>query len=304
MNTYNATYYSTTISTALGSLYKDPVLCQQYAWWILSALCSKSQAELIAQDTIMLSPDQTKLLEQWLDQLINHSMPLQYILGFVPFCDVNILVEPPILIPRPETEEWCFYIIEHLMTLNNPSITILDIATGSGCIAVALGKAFPQARIVATDISTQAVTLAEKNTEHNHVHNITLMQSDLFQSIPQGLQFDLIVSNPPYIEEDEWKTLDPSVTHWEDYNALVADDNGLAIIKKIIAQAPQYIKTNDEMKQKNIPQLCIEIDYNQGRAVHDIAHNAHYNDILIHKDLEKKDRLFMARVDNVTIKNS
>jgi release factor glutamine methyltransferase len=297
-NKYDVMHYINEIRHAIADVYNDDILCQQYAWWILQALYKKSKTELIMQ-SVMLSNEQKEQLAQWLHQLIHEKKPLQYILGSVPFAGCDILVEPPILIPRPETEEWCLYVIEHLQTLDFKKITILDIATGSGCIAIALGNYMPLARIIATDISEHAIALTEKNIEHNKLINITPLQSDLFAAIPSGMLFDMIVSNPPYISKAEQLKLDESVMQWEDHNALFADDDGLAIIKQIIAQAPHYIKTNDEMRRKNIPQLVIEIDYTQGDMVREIMHAAGYNDVLVHKDLENKDRFVTGRVDYV-----
>jgi release factor glutamine methyltransferase len=295
----SVTYYINNIRHALAAYDNDDTLCQQYAWWLLQALCSKSKTELIAQETIMLSDEQKKQLNEWLHQLIQKHKPLQYILGSVPFADCDILVQTPTLIPRPETEEWCLHIIEHLKLLDNQKINILDIATGSGCIAIALAHHLPLADIVATDIADAALELAEKNIEHNKLTNITLLRSDLFASLPSDAHFDMIVSNPPYITEKEFKSLDISVAQWEDYNALVAPDDGLAIIKKIIAQAPNFIKPHQEIKHKNIPQVVIEIGYAQGYAVKDLMQQAGYNDVLVHKDLEGKDRFVTGRVDDV-----
>lgn len=293
--TYDLNHCINDIRHKLSAVYIDDTLCQQYAWWMLQALCKKTKTELIIQETVMLSPAQQHTLEQWMTLLIADKMPLQYILGTVPFADLEILVEPPTLIPRPETEEWCLYIIEHLLTLRHKKIKILDVATGSGCVALACAYYLPQSKIVATDIADAALELTEKNIEHNKIMNVTTIKSDLFASIPQGMQFDIILSNPPYIAETEFAQLDDSVTRWEDHAALVADDNGLAIIKQIIAQAPQFIQTNEEMKQKNIPQLVIEIGYAQGAAVTELMKSAGYHDILVHKDLEGKDRFVTGR---------
>ncbi len=116
--------------------------------------------------------------------------------------------------------------------------------------------------------------------------------------------FDCIISNPPYISLDEYDQLDETVTRWEDHGALVADGNGLAIIAKIIAQAPQFIQTNDEMRHKNIPQIVIEIGYAQGTAVKALMETAGYNDILVHRDLENKDRFVTGRIDYVANSSS
>jgi len=287
------------ISKQLQSIYPDSTLCQQYAWWILEAITKKSKTELIAQEIMMLSPEQQKTLNQWIDKLINKKMPIQYLIGSVPFNGIKVLVEPPVLIPRPETEEWCLNLIKQLNLLENKQITILDLCAGSGCIALALAKKFPQATIYASDLSQEAIALIKRNIIYNKISNITALHSDLFVAIPLEMKFDLIVSNPPYISLHEWKQLDESVTMWEDSSALIAGDDGLSIIEKIINRTPQFIKPNSEIKQKNIPQLIIEIGHQQGQAVMKLMEQAEYNNILIHKDLEQKDRTVSGRVDNV-----
>jgi release factor glutamine methyltransferase len=299
MDIKNASYYMKNISEALAVVYSDEQLRQQYAWWMLQALCEKTKIDLLVEDTLMLSDEQKSLLAMWIKLLVDQHMPIQYILGSVPFNDLDILVQPPTLIPRPETEEWCLHIIEHLMLLDNKKITILDLATGSGCIALALAYHVPQAEVVATDIADTALALAEQNIEHTIIRNVTLIKSDLFDAIPVGMLFDIIVSNPPYIAQSEWFSLDATVTKWEDHEALVAADDGLAIIKKIIKSAPQFIKKNDEMKNKQIPQIVIEIGYQQGDIVKQLMQDAGYNDVLVQKDLEKKDRFVVGRVDYV-----
>lgn len=300
MNIYHdVTYYINYIREKIASSYDDPTLCQQYAWWIMQAICSKTRTELIIQETLMLSDEQKEQINQWIVHLVDEHMPIQYLLGSVPFAGCDILVEPPTLIPRPETEEWCLHIIDHLNLLNNKKIRILDLATGSGCIAIAFARHLSQAEIIATDIADTAVELTEKNSEHNKIRNITCMKSDLFESIPVGMVFDLIVSNPPYISPTEFNNLEKTVTQWEDHNALVAADNGLEIIKKIIVCASNFIQTNDEMQRKNIPQIVIEIGYAQGEVIKALMEHAGYNDILVHKDLEGKDRFVTGRVDYV-----
>src|SRR5438309_827682 len=242
MNTnYDVTYYINDIRHKIALAYDDDTLCQQYAWWILQAICGKTKTELIIQETLMLSNAQKQKIDAWVEQLVVDKMPLQYLLGSVPFADCDILVQTPTLIPRPETEEWCLHIIEHLQLLDNKKIKILDLCTGSGCIAIALSHHLPRAEIVATDIADTALELTEKNTEHNKIRNVTIIKSDLFESIPRGMLFDMIVSNPPYIAQSEFDDLDETVTRWEDHGALIAADDGLAIIKEIIVQAPAFI---------------------------------------------------------------
>jgi len=284
------------IANRLQVAYNDQVLCNQYAWWLLESLTGKSRAHLIEHTNLALTSGQQATLASWLKKLIDEKFPLQYLLGSVPFCGVEILVEPPVLIPRPETEEWTMRLINKLQKIMTPKIAILDLCTGSGCIAIALAQALPNASIFASDIEDHALRMAEKNCIHNKTSNVTIIKSDLFESIPKDLAFDLIVGNPPYIAPEEWQELDPSVKNWEDKRALVASDHGLNIIAAIIHHAPAFLKPNDELENSGIPQLVLEIGFRQAGQVKELFGQAGYCHIEIEKDLEGKDRLACARV--------
>lgn len=294
-NTIALATFLSDIEQQLLTVYDDPVLCRQYAWWIAQAILKINKAELITQGTVSPSSDQRNALAQWLEKLIVYKMPIQYLIGTVPFCGAEILVEAPVLIPRPETEEWCGNLIEQLKQLQDQRITILDLCCGSGCIAVALAKALPAAILYAVDISADAIALTENNVAHNSVKNVIVMQSDLFAGISPSVRFDMIVTNPPYIADKEWPTLDKSVRDWEDKKALCARDDGMDIIKRIIDQASLYlIQNKGEFDKKNIPQLVIEIGYSQGPAVCALMRHAQYAHVTIKKDLEGKDRVVVG----------
>lgn len=286
----------TGIAHQLLKAYNDDQLCHQYAWWLLEALTKQKKYQLIDHNEIKLTKEQEETLSLWLQKLSEQHYPLQYLLGSVPFCNLDILVEPPVLIPRPETEEWTCRLIKKLTQLRNRHLTILDLCTGSGCIALALGKALPQAQIVASDIQDHALRLAEKNCEHNGIFNVAVYKSDLFASLPSSFKFDLIVGNPPYIEPEEWQDLEHSVKDWEDKKALVAPEHGLQIIANIIQQAPNYVRVNKELETANIPQLMLEIGFRQGFRVKELLEQSGYCTINIEKDLEGKDRVACARV--------
>jgi release factor glutamine methyltransferase len=281
------------ISTRLEKIHDDPIARQQDAWWIAQALTKKTEADLIALKKIKLSDKQTIQLEQWLDAHINEHKPLQYILGFVPFNDLKILVEPPILIPRPETEEWAFNLAQKLKSLSDKNIAILDACCGTGCIALSLARVSPLAIVQGTDISEHAIQLSKKNALHNRITNTSFIHADLF---PQNndVKYDLIVSNPPYIPESEWSNLNPSITQWEDKKALISGKDGLDCIRGIIKNAKQWLKHNNEMKEKDIPQLVIEIDSTQGDAVKTLLEKAGFINVEILKDLEGKNRVAYA----------
>lgn len=282
------------IATKLKDRYDDPVLQQQAAWWLLEALTGERKEQLVAQKTFGLTDEQEQTLKKSIELLVEKRMPLQYLLGFVPFGDIEILVQPPILIPRPETEEWVYGLIEQLHTLKNQELRILDLCTGSGCIALALADALPTSHVYGTDISKEALDLACQNSHHNGIINATFLESDLFDNIPKDLKFDLIVANPPYIAEQEYTTLDHSVIDWEDKQALVADQAGFGIIKKIIVTAPEFLKHNEELEQKMIQNLWIEIGHLQGNESKDLLKKRGYSNIAVQKDLATKDRVAKA----------
>ena len=145
--------------------------------------------------------------------------------------------------------------------------------------------------------------MAQENSVHNKIKNVTFIQSDLFNNISTQQAFDIIVANPPYIAQSERKNLDKSVLNWEDENALFAADNGLAIIKKIIDAAPSHLKQNKEMYSLHIPQLILEIGHQQADLVKNYMFAAGYNDVRVYKDLENKDRVVAGRIDNVANSN-
>jgi len=279
--------------------YKNQTMCEQYAWWMVQAITNKSKAQLIAQQTIQLNTQQQEKLREWTDKQINESMPLQYLIGFVPFAGLQILVEPPVLIPRMETEQWCTQFIEQLKTAPQDTLNILELCTGSGCIALALGNALPHAQIVATDIADNALALARKNAQHNNVNNVTFFKSDVYKALAPDKQFDVIIANPPYISKDEWKELDPSVTQWEDEQALIAQDKGLAILQRIIHGAPSFVRTDGILKKTDIPHLVVEIGHLQGAKVRDLMYAAGFTKVNIQRDWAGRDRVVSGRVMNV-----
>ncbi len=256
--------FVTVTAQALNAVYQNSAHQEQIVWWMLTALTEKTPPQLICSPEYVTG-EIIAALEEMIKKHTQDQVPLHYLLGSVQFGDCDLLIEPPILIPRPETEEWVYNLIARLKALKNKKITILDLCTGSGAIAIALAHALPEATLYATDISAQALLLAQKNSLRNGA-SLNFIESDLFQEL-KNLRFDLIVTNPPYISHQEWLGLDPMVRNWEDYTALVAQDDGLALIKKIIEQAPLVLQSNKELLHNNIGQLYIEIGYQQAEAV-------------------------------------
>lgn len=287
------------IKNKLTTKFNDPILCEQYAGWLLQWVTQRSELDLITNEKVEWTDTHQKKLDDALNKLINQDMPLAYLFGSIPFAGLDILVEPPILIPRAETEEWASNLIDTLCSVKNKPLTILDLCTGSGCIALALAEALPHAKVYGTDSNEKALKLAQKNAKHNQISNVIFLHSNLFDAIPKHITFDLIVANPPYIPEKQWSGLEPSVKNWEDKSALIAPDEGMALIKEIITQTPPYLKFNETLKTMNVPQLIIEIDATQGTTLSTYLENHGYTHVMITKDLEGKDRVISGRVDHV-----
>ena len=254
---------------------------QQVALWLLRKVTGENDAELLNKSS--LTHEEEQQLTILIEDLIVNQKPLQYILEKIPFCEMELFVEAPILIPRPETEEWLQSILKRY---KNTPLTILDLCTGSGCIALACAKHL-DAQVMGSDISSRAITLAEKNKQHIKVDAVEFVLSDLFENI--NSQFDIIISNPPYISEEEWKDLEPSVKNWEDKRALVAENKGLALIEKIIKEARSYFKEASESL------LILEIGYSQAEAVCTFMRSYGYTDVEVLKDFSGHDRVVMGR---------
>ena len=169
--------------------------------------------------------------------------PVQHILGEVEFLHCKIKVNKNVLIPRPETEELVFNAIKQIELLPQAQINIIDLCTGSGCIAVALAKKFPNANIFALEKSEQAIQIAQQNAALNNVQ-IDFIQADIFEATFHQ-QFDFIISNPPYVRENEKTQIEKHVLAYEPHQALfVADNSALIFYERIEKIAVQYLKPN------------------------------------------------------------
>lgn len=270
------------LAQQLMPIYEHQATATDNAWWIIQAITKLSKTELLIKKDISLFPEQKTTLAQWVQKLVHEHMPLQYLLGTVPFLDLQIQVKPPILIPRPETEEWVANLIKNLKEKNQQPRTILDLCTGSGCIALALAHAFPKSSVSAADINPEALTLAQENAQKNQIKKIKFIESDLFEKIPPQ-RFDLIVSNPPYIDEKEWEQLAPEVKLWEDRGALVAPVKGLGLIALIVEQAADFLAPAGH--------LSIEIGHKQGPQVNELFKKRGFKEVETVQDLHGKDRV-------------
>ena len=212
--------------------------------------------------------------------------PLQYITGIQEFMKLNFLVTKDVLIPRPDTEILVEEVIRKAENIPNP--VILDLCTGSGAIAVSLAKYIKNVHICAVDISSKALEIAKKNAELNGVkNNIEFIESNLFDKIKER-KFDIIVSNPPYIETETIQTLSKDVQS-EPKIALDGGKDGLDFYRKIADSGSKYLNRQGY--------ICLEIGYNQRIAVRQILENKkRYVNINCIKDLCGNDRVITAQI--------
>lgn len=186
-----------------------------------------------------LSETQLQTLRELVRRRANRE-PLQYILGNAPFHELQLKVDARALIPRPETEE--LFELVQAVCAEHPPAMILELGTGSGALAIALARQFPDAELHATDISTDAVALARENAAGYALDNrITFQESDWFAAFKKERRFDLIVVNPPYLTNEEFNTAEPEVAQYEPAGALVAGEDGLQAIRTILRAAPDFL---------------------------------------------------------------
>lgn len=193
---------------------------------------------------------------------------MAYLIGFQPFFGLNLKVNPDVLVPRPETE----LMVEKALALPLPNCPmILDLCTGSGCIALALAKNLPKAKVLAVDISLKALKIAKDNARLNKIKNIHFKQSNLFSKV-QG-KFDLIISNPPYVSEKDMKKL-PKAVKFEPKKALQAGKEGLDYIVQILTLAPARLRSPQACYMHHNSFLIFEFSYDQAKKIRALAPQA------------------------------
>lgn len=215
--------------------------------------------------------------------------PVAYILGRAAFRNLIFRVDPHVLVPRPETEhvvEAVLVILSEREWARPPAV--LDVGTGSGAIAVALAHEYPDASYIATDASAEALQLARENADAAGVADrVEFTRSDMFAGLDPLNTFDVIVSNPPYIADDEWPQLPPDVREFEPEAALRAGADGLDYYRLLAAEAPQFLK----------PRGCLvmEIGHTQGLAVSELLKaTGRFAEIDIEQDYGSRDRVVIA----------
>ncbi|HXX80812.1 MAG TPA: peptide chain release factor N(5)-glutamine methyltransferase [Thermodesulfovibrionales bacterium] len=262
---------------------------------IILTQCIGLERVVLYRDDPLLSALQVETLRKVLERR-GRSEPIQYIIGHVNFFGLTINVGPGVLIPRPETELLVEGVINtfrshqfRVISQRRPGhfsterrLKILDLCTGSGCLALALAKEFPRADVVGTDISETALGYARGNAQMNGIENVTFLKGTLFEPL-QGMRFDIVVSNPPYIRRGEIGSLQREIYAWEPLEALDGGEDGLEFYREILLGSMGYLEEGGFM--------VMEIGDGESGDVAAMAKNLGFKNISIHKDYSAMERV-------------
>jgi release factor glutamine methyltransferase len=254
--------------------------------WVFEKNAGLKKLDFIKDGTLQVSITQESKLREALRALLLHQ-PVQYVLGEAWFGHLNLLVNEHVLIPRPETEELVQWIVAAQESAGDKTLSILDIGTGSGCIPIYLKQKLPAATIEAVDISEAALTVAKQNAL-THETSINFLQLDFLNEISwqQLPQYDIIVSNPPYIPYKEKEVMDANVIRFEPYSALfVADNSPFIFYEKIVLFAKTHLANHGT--------IYVEIHEDFAEATAKVF-EAIFETVVIKKDIFGKDRMISA----------
>ena len=221
-----------------------------------------------------------------IEKHIKEDVPLSHLVGFEYFYDRKFKVTKDVLSPRMETEELIYKVIEYVKKTNKNNLKILDLCTGSGIIAITIKKELEQVSVdvIASDISEEAIEVAKENAQF-HDATIKFIQSDIFDNIDE--KFDIIVSNPPYIDRKDEVTMQDNVLKYDPHLALFAEEEGMYFYRKIIEQANDYLNENGV--------IFFEIGYDQKDKIIKLADLNGYS-AEVYKDINGRDRMaFLVR---------
>ncbi len=258
---------------------------ESFFYLILEDKQNLKRIDLALNPDLAFSNDEIELWNFILAEL-KKEIPIQYILGKTSFYGLEFEVNSNVLIPRPETEELIEWIIDCFVPRNDTKLKVLDIGTGSGCIAISLAKNISNAQVFAIDVSEKALVKAQKNASINEV-NVTFLEKNILETEDLKQQFDLIVSNPPYVRELEKEEIKKNVLDNEPHLALFVDDNDALIFYKKIA----------ELAQKNLSpngQLFFEINQYLGKEMLELLKKTGFKNIELRKDIYGNDRMIRA----------
>lgn len=250
-------------------------------WYLLEAVTGMSRTDFLLRRGDMLTEEQMPQLARFqeLVELRAQRIPLSYLTGWRYFCGLEFAVNEDVLIPRQDTE--C--LVEALLPLAQDA-RILDMCTGSGCIAISLAVLGRAGAVTGVDVSEPALAVARSNGERL-APGVRFVHSDLFEQV-EG-RYDIIVSNPPYIQSEVIETLEPEVKDHEPRLALDGTADGLYFYRRIVSEAPQYLQEGGT--------LAFEIGYDQGPAVSGLMRERGFTDVRVQQDLAGLDRVVLGQ---------
>lgn len=277
----------TTVAQALkfaqAVLINNKIEGQREAEYLLGYILNWSRSKLIAYPEYVLTPEEHKNFIDCVNKR-KRGLPVAYIKKNKSFWNIDLEVDESVLIPRPDTE----LLVETILSLNLENGVVLDLGTGSGAIAIALGVNQPRWQVHATDMSDNALNIARHNAKKYKLSNIDFYQGFWFEALfnqktnKNQLKFDIIVSNPPYISADS-EYLNVGDVRFEPIQALVAPNKGLADLEHIIKNAKNHLKAAGY--------LLVEHGYNQAEAVQAMFSQAGFSDVKTLKDIQDHDRI-------------
>ena len=233
---------------------------------LLQHLLDCKRVELYFGSEKQLTQDTIKTYHSWIQRLIKNE-PLQYITGTIEFYGLELMITPAVFIPRPETERVVDIALQILKTVISPKI--LDVGTGSGCIAIALANELPEASVTGIDIDPNMLKVAQKNADLHKINNIIFKQMDIQKEIPKE-SYNLIVSNPPYIPLNEISDLEKNIKDFEPRIALTDGADGLIFYHRLASVASKILHSNGylimEVGQDNHPQKALKLFKNNAFA--------------------------------------
>jgi len=269
----------------LNALY-DREESKQLYYMVTAHLCGWSRSELLIHQNEYVSEELFSNFDRIRKELIM-GKPVQHIFSEAWFYGLKFKVSSSVLIPRPETEELVEWILQTIDGQQGKALSLLDIGTGSGCIAIALKKLRAEIGVEALDISADALNVAKQNAISNEV-SINFIEADICQ-YESGLKYDLIISNPPYITEDERKEMHQNVLQYEPHLALFVTNENPLIFYKSIAD---FAKINLNPSGK----LFIEINEYLGKEMIEMLVDKGFTDIVLKKDMQGKDRMICCTI--------
>jgi release factor glutamine methyltransferase len=279
--------YRTQFIQELSSIY-DAGEAESFFYLILEEKHQLKRIDLALNLDITFSNEEIQFWNSILDSL-KKEIPIQYLLGKTSFYGLDLEVNPAVLIPRPETEELVEWIIKSQKSkVKSQKIKILDIGTGSGCIAISLAKNIPNAQVFAIDVSEKALATAQKSANINDV-NVTFIEKNILETNDLKQQFDIIVSNPPYVRELEKQEIKKNVLDNEPHLALFVEDNDALVFYRKIA----------ELAQKNLSergQLFFEINQYLGKEMIELLEKRGFKNIELRKDIYGNDRMIKGTI--------